>query len=505
MIETLIPVALPPGLFRNGTRLDAVGRWYNGQLMRWVEGYPQPLGGWREAQSSAGGPLGALTASATARFNAALAWRRNSGDQRLAIAGNESVYVFQGELVGGNSVNITPVSLAAGGMTSVMTGGIYGAGVYGAGPYGVGSGALTLVEAATWQLDNFGQLLVAVHSADRRLLIWGTDESAKLVVVAGAPIDNVGVVVTPERFLVALGASGNIRKVQWADQESSTVWTPSVSNQAGDFELQSTGRIRCGRRTKAQTLIWTDVDLHTMTYIGGDLIYSFAQAGDNCGIIGPNAVAMTDTQAFWMGKNTFYRYDGFVQPVPCEVQDYVFEDFNRLQTAQVWAKTTAEFGEVTWEYCSAGSTDPNRYVTFNYRANHWTFGALARTCGVDAGVYPRPVMVGVDKRLYEHEIAEDRGAEKPFLESGPVPIDKDRVMRIQRIVPDGTALGDAMMSIYTSMFPVENETLNGPYSLANPTDVRLTAKYVRLRIEEALGVSWRVGTPQLGVIPLGRR
>lgn len=507
MIETLVPLKIPSGLFRNGTRENAAGRWYDGNLMRWVEGYPQPVGGWREAQSSAGGDLGALAGSAASRYHSALAWRLNSGDPRIALGSNEALVVFEGEIGGGDTINLTSgltPALVAGEPTSVMTGGTYGAGPYGAGPYGDGSGDLALVEAATWQLDTFGEQLVAVLSTDMRLLFWDA-AAASLAVVAGAPTENIGVVVTPERFVVVLGAGGDARKVQWPDQETLTTWTPLSTNQAGGFTLSTAGRIRCGLRTKRETLIWTDVDLHTMTYIGGNLVYGFAEAGTKCGIIGPLAKAATDSQVFWMGKNAFFVYDGFVQKLPCEVHDYVFEDFNELQAAQVWAQTNAEFGEVTWRYCSAGSTDIDRYVSYNYLYKHWTFGRLGRTCGVDAGVYPRPVMVGTDNHLYEHEVGEDRGGEDVYLESGPVILDPDRVMRIQRIVPDGGALTAATMSLYTSMWPIDTETLNGPYSLANPTDVRLTARRVRLRVEEAEAVSWRVGVPELGVLALGRR
>jgi hypothetical protein len=504
MIETLIPIEIPPGLFRNGTRQDAAGRWYDGNLIRWVEGYPQPVGGWREAQSSSGGPLGELTVSTTARFNSALAWRRNNGDPRLALGSNENLLVFNGEIIGGNTSNLgSGAGLTTGGPTSVMTGGVYGAGAYGDGPYGDGSGALALVEAATWQLDTFGEVLLGVLSTDGRLLQWtGT---GILTAVSGAPTGNIGVVVTPERFVMVLGAGSDGRKVQWPDQETLTTWTPLDTNQAGGFTLQTRGRIKCGLRTKSQTLIWTDVDLWSANYIAGGLVYGFQQEGDKCGIIGPQAKAATDTQVFWMGRNSFYVYDGFVRKLPCEVHDYVFEDFNELQGAQVWAQTLAEFGEVTWHYCSAASDEIDRYVTYNYHQKHWTFGERARTCGVDADVYTRPVMVGTDRKLYEHEIGENRGSETPFLESGIVTPDRNRTMRVQGLVPDGNALGDAKVSFYGSYHPVETETLYGPYTMTNPTDVRFSARHIRVRIEENSDTSWRVGLPQLAVLPSGRR
>jgi hypothetical protein len=488
VIETLIPVKIPPGIFRNGTKLDASGRWYDGNLMRWVEGYPQPIGGWRLSSNVSGGTFPVLGSGAALAFRGAIAWRTQSGASRFAMGAMDALLVVDPSTTVVHGIRPTG-GVTAGNQHAIAS----------------GTGTYSIDEADSWSFDLFGDSLVSVFTSDGRLLIWDGSFSTVSSVVANAPTGNAGVVVTPERFLVALGAGGNGRKVQWADQETTTTWSPTSDNQAGDFELQTNGRIRCGARTKQQTLIWTDTDLHTMTYIGGGLVYSFAQAGDNCGTISPRAHVVTDTQAFWMGRNNFFKYDGFVQPIPCEVHDYVFENFNSIQASKVWAMTVAEFSEVWWFYCSAASTEIDRYVVYNHRANHWSIGALARTCGVDAGALPVPLMIGTDKRLYEHEILEDRGDETPYLESGPVTLDKDRVMRIQRIVPDGSALGDARMSIYTSMFPMESETLNGPYSMANPTDVRLSAKHIRIRVEELDDVSWRVGVPQLGVIPQGRR
>ncbi len=498
MIENLVKIQLPPGLFRNGTKYEAAGRWYDGNLMRWVEGYPQPIGGWRRAQNISGGDLSALTGVP----RAALAWRSASGTPQLAVGTHSKLYV----LVAGVVSNITPSTLVAGDQNSEFVGGTYGAGLYGVGVYGTGSGALVLDEADTWQLDTFGDYLVGVLTDDGKLWVWEGDTSVIASLATGAPTFCRGVVVTPERFLVALGAGGDGRKVQWAEQESTTEWLATDTNQAGDFTLQTSGRIMCGRRTRQQTLIWTDVDVHTMTYIGGDFIYSFALAGDNCGIIAPNAVATESTRAFWMGQNSFYLYDGYVQPLPCEVHDHVFENFNRVAAAKVVAQTLAEFGEVWWFYPSAQSSENDRYVVYNYKENYWHFGQLARTAGVDRGAVSTPMMIGSDGFIYEHEIAESRGTEVPYLESGPLELDSgDRVVRIQRIVPDGAVLSDAQMYLYAAFYPTETEVKHGPYLLSNPTDTRITTRQVRVRIEEVNGVSWRVGVPRLGVILGGRR
>jgi hypothetical protein len=482
MQETLVPVKLPPGIFRNGTKLDASGRWYDGNMMRWVEGFPQPIGGWEDTDF-----VNTLGSSAGVKAVSAFAHRLTDGTVRLAVGLMDGGVVV---VPGGDNLGLSP------------TGGLLATGRDFAIPSDT-AGDYDISEADTWSFDLLGDTLVYVVTCDGRLITKAGALGSSLP--SAAPTDNKAVVVTPERFVTLLAADGNSRRVQWADQESTTVWAPLSTNQAGSFDLATSGRIMAGRRSKGQTLIWTDVDLWSMNFIGGSLVYSFQQEGDQCGIVSRHAMVVTDSQVLWMGRNNFFRYDGFVQPIPCEVHDYVFEDFNYVQASQVWAMTIAEYSEAWWFYCSSESTTIDKYVVYNYRDNWWSVGELARTTGVDAGIMPYPIMVAYDRNLYHHEIGEDRDGATPFLESGPVTLDKDRVMRIQRIVPDVSALGDAEVSVYTSMYPTESETLNGPYSLANPTDVRLSAKHIRLRVEEAAATSWRVGTIQLGVIPQGRR
>lgn len=528
MIEKLVPIALPPGYYRNGTISEAKNRWYGGNLVRFTSGTIQPVGGWRLVIDSDGNDLDPLTGVPRAMHS----WRASNGDIRVGIGTNSKAYA----LVNGALTDITPASgFTAGGADSETLTGVYGAGTYGTGPYGTGTSSESIDEAGTWQVDNFGDYFVGVMTDDGNLWVWDGDVTHKFVLAdATAPTNNRAVVVTPERFLTVLGAGGNPRLVQWADQESYTLWTEDVTNAAGQFELATSGRLMCGRQGRDNTLLWTDADLWSMTYLGGSLVYGFTRAGEGCGIIGPNAVAVVDGRAFWMGKDSFFVYDGFVQPVPCEVRDYVFEDFNDTQAIKVCAVTFSQFGEVWWFYPSAGSTENDRYVVYNYRENHWTFGQMGRTAGFDRGATANPILAAPTGEVIEHEVLEVRSrytglnpfladgshladgsmfdagtepaSEVPYLDSGPFEIgDGDQVARVQRIVPDEKTLGDVEATFFTSMYPTAAETERGPYSLANPTNVRFTARQSRLRLTQVNETSWRVGTMRLGVIPGGRR
>ena len=118
--------------------------------------------------------------------------------------------------------------------------------------------------------------------------------------------------VTEERFVFALGAGGNPRKVQWSDREANTVWTPSATNEAGDMELQTTGRIMCGTPMRGRTLILTDNDAHVATYSGPPFVYGFERVGTACGISSRKALVSIDEGAFWMGHRGFFTFDGSV-------------------------------------------------------------------------------------------------------------------------------------------------------------------------------------------------
>lgn len=301
----------------------------------------------------------------------------------------------------------------------------------------------------------------------------------------------------------------SLRRVYWGDQETINVFVPSATNQAGSFDVASEGIVLCGAKTKTASLIWTSTDLWSMEYIGTPFVYSFKQEGMNCGIVSQRAKVVLDSGAYWMGQNKFFIFDGYVRTIPCDVNDYVFGDFNASLTGTVWALANPMFNEITWFYPSGAAVSvPDRYVTYNYTEGHWVFGDLSRVCGVPIwpGVTTTPVMIDASGNIYTHETGTAHGGASPFLESGPIEMGNgDRVMRLQRIVPDDKTLGNVNGLLYTSFFPDETEVANGPYTLSDPTSLRLTARQVRIKITEAVATTWRVGVIRLGIVLGGKR
>lgn len=500
MIETLLPLKVPPGIVQNGTGSAAAGRWADGNLVRFREGTVGPVGGWAQMRDSNGAALAPIAG----KVRAMAAWSLGSGEPVLGFGSTTKLML----LGGGTLRDVTPVGLTAGREDGAFGSalGSYGNGVYGSSNYGTGAQIATFQPADTWQLDTFGNFLVGVLTGDGRVWVWEGNYANAAVQAPNSPIGCRGLVVTAERFLVALGAGGNNRQVQWASQGGYTVWGAATGNTAGRFELSTTGRLMAGRRARGQTLLFTDSDLHAMTYIGGQFIYRFDQVGQNCGLIAPNAVAMVDGTAYWMGTDGFFSFDGYVRPIACEVSDYVFGRMTREQRAKVVAVSKSSFGEVWWFFPADGAKENSRYVVYNYREGHWTVGALARTAGSDVGALQRPVLVAPDGTIFEHELATNHGGAVPFLETGPIELGAgDHVMKLQRLVPDERTLGDVQVSLKTAMHPTGPETTHGPFPVGAPTNLRVTARQVRLRLTQRAPGAWRVGTMKLGMRIGGRR
>lgn len=488
----LFPLRLPPGIVRNGTEYGSKGRYYDANLVRWTDdGTLKPVGGWR--------PRSEDMVSGAAR--AILAWKDNIGLTWLGIGTHSGLFV---QTRAGDVHGITPVGFDEGRANALAAGG-YGEGLYGVGTYGTPRPDVETVQPASqWTLDSWGENLVGVMAEDGAIYEWVPDISEHAVAVDNAPACRA-LVVTPEGFLFALGTS-DPRTVSWCDQRDNTLWTPAATNQAGDFALQTAGALMCGKVVKGGTLIFTDLDVHLANYIGGTAIYGFDRIGTACGAISRQCVVAIDAQAVWMGANNFWLYNGYIQPLACDVLDYVFSDFNRLQQSKTYAVRDSANSEIQFYYCSASSNEIDRCVIWNYKSNYWNIGRAPRLCGTDRGVFTYPVFVDAEGAIYEHEVGLSYDGAMPFAEAGPIELgDGDRVMRCHKLIPDEKTVGDVTATFTLKFAPDGAEQVLGPYTLAEKADLRFEARQVKLRYSGAVLSDWRVGTARLDVTVGGGR
>ena len=489
----LVPINLQPGVYRNGTDYQSKGRWRDASLVRWYEGTMRPVGGWRKRAS------GQLTGKA----RGLIAWRTNANARWIGIGTHSKLYAMN---EAGTITDITPAGFTVGNADAVLNLG-YGGGPYGLFTYGTPRADTgTLAPATTWTLDNWGENLLACSNADGKIYEWDLDTANDAVALTNAPTGNKAVLVTAERFVFALGAGGNARKVAWSDQEDNTMWTPAVTNQAGDIELETVGSIVTAKRLRGVNIIFTDVDVHTAQYQGAPFVYGFERIATGCGVISAQAVAAVESVAYWWSPAGFFMYDGFVRPLKCDVLDYLVNNLSQTQRSKVYAVANNQFGEVWWFYPSASSTEVDSYVAYNYREGHWTIGSLARTCGTDRGVFTYPIMVSVDGYVYEHEVGVTYDGAVPFARTGPIEFgDGDRLMVAKQLIADEKTQGQVGVQFITKFAPNGSETTKTYTIDSIYTPVRFTGRQVEMKVTGDSMTDWRVGVMRLDAVPGGQR
>lgn len=493
----LIPLKIPAGVYRVGTDFEGSNRWRDSNLIRWHQGSMRPVGGWREKADA--------SSLITAAPRGMHIWVDNGSTARTVIgSANELVYISPL----GVAADITPTSFATGDEDASVNY-AFGGSFYGTSLYGVRrDGSNQYQEADTWSLDNWGEYLVACSTSDGKLYEWQVNPANPAAQITNAPTGCKGLVVTEERFIFALQADGNPRKIAWCDREDNTLWTPAATNEAGDIELQTNGEIMCAARMRGRTIVVTNVDAHIGTYQGPPYVYGFERIGSACGAISRNGLIAIDQGAFWIGSESFYMFDGSVaRQMKCDVQDYVFEDMNKNQQSKVFAVHNSEYGEIWWFYPSQDSLECNRYVAYDYLEQHWEIGQIDRTCGADQGVFADPQWTDATGVIYEHEIhGIGHGEYTPYAESGPISLGNgDTVMKVNQLIPDEDTQGEVNVSFKTRFHPNDTERTYGPYDTSNPTSLRFTGRQVRIRVEATGNQDFRVGTMRINAEAGGRR
>ena len=215
--------------------------------------------------------------------------------------------------------------------------------------------------------------------------------------------------------------------IRFSKAESAVDWNISTTGtDAGDLIIGSGSKFVSAIETKREILVWTDVSLHSMQFIGAPNTFGLIQIASGISIIGPNSVVAVNDTVFWMGENQFYTYDGRTQQIPCTVRDYVFDDLNNDQRELITAGLNSQFSEIFWFYPSKNSLEVDKYVVFNYQEQAWYYGVLGRTAWLDAEVRAFPIAAGTDNFLYNHELGNDDGSTSPatpltaYIESSPM-------------------------------------------------------------------------------------
>jgi hypothetical protein len=222
---------------------------------------------------------------------------------------------------------------------------------------------------------------------------WLTDASCPTIC-------NYVMVSDASRFVIAFGTdtygngTQNPMLISWSDQQNLLTWTPAITNQAGNYTLSKGSQIVSAVQTRQEIVVFTDVALYSMQYLGAPYVWGFNILADNISIMGPNVATAVNNVTYWMGKDKFFMYSGQVQTLPCTVREYVFQDINQSQSYQFFAGINEGFNEIWWFYCSANSNVIDKYVIYNHLEQTWYYGNMTRTAWSDTPLRGYPTALG---------------------------------------------------------------------------------------------------------------
>jgi len=422
-----------------------------------------------------------------------------------------------------------------------------------------------------WSQDNFGENLL-LNDRGGGIYFWDkfkfsnttgyrSENIASLTDIAGNSVTRTSVPTRAlqvmlsdrDRHVIAFGCDGlgisstdpdgdgieDPLLIRFSSSETPVEWYPTTINTAGDLRLSSGSTIIQAVETRQQILVFTDVSIHTMQFIGPPFTFGINLISENITIASPKAAVAVDDSVFWMGTAEFYVFTGAVQRIPCTVRDFVFDNMNTSQREKVIAGANVSFSEVWWFYPSDTvtngvlNTENDRYVVYNYVEKVWFTGTMNRSAWLDRGISNFPLSTGINNYLYNHETGAvfTDDAATAYIQSGDMRINQgNQFSFIQRVIPDvnfrdqessstlnfvltsrnfpgqvylDTASSSALPSstnavVKTSVDPIDQYTYQ--------YFTRLRGRSFTFKVESSdQNVLWRLGVPRIEIRPDGKR
>lgn len=163
--------------------------------------------------------------------------------------------------------------------------------------------------------------------------------------------------------------------------------TDSTTNSAGENIVNEMKHaIVDGLALRNSFVLYCTNSVWQMDYVGGTLIYDFAQLFEDRGIINPNCVVQAGGQHFVFDKTDIYVHDGVTPRSIADqrVREFVFNALDTARTYLCFVAHDARLSEIRFCYPASDdfvgyqnpTTGCNRAAVYNYANDTWTFDDL---------------------------------------------------------------------------------------------------------------------------------
>ena len=506
-----LPLKIPPGVVKGNTDSDTPGRWFDTQLVRWVEGVLRPCGGWelivvisevfgdelreivepgKEEREDIDPGIELRDVGISTPIRKAHRWTDNVGVTRVGILSEKGIHVLQGEII----QDITPIDFV--GPDGNITDGGYGDYEYNFDTYGTPRPEVDAIQypGPAYSMDNWGEDLIIMSSYDGRLLRWKPSVGGEAIVVPNAPISNRSFVITSQRHVIIFGMGGDNRAWGWCSQEDIEDWDfANPLNTAGAYWIEPAAFIVGGSVVGARVVFFTTRKVYGVSYLGTPYIYTYEEIGDGMTPISDASMVSAGDRLIWPADSGFFQSDGLnVTLVPCTIFDWFRQTLNRSYARHRTAGFYLGIQPEAWFFFpSRGETENDRYLMVDVTTGDWANGSLKRNCGIPGTYIDYPYMFKFNE-IYQHEYGNSYGgAERPYAESGAINLESGASNTyIGKLITDhGTNYDSVEYSFFGRQKRVKpydkNEWVNGPLVAYDDgyLDVRDTARDWRMKIQ----------------------
>lgn len=364
-----------------------------------------------------------------------------------------------------------------------------------------------------------------------------------------------------KNFLLALGTheggTNYPQRVRWSDlampNSPPLDWdATSTTNSAGFNDLSDTkGKIIDGMELNDKFLLYTEDDVHEISYVAGNDIFRFRKLLEGVGLLAKGCVCKVDGKHFVVTRNDVVIHNGnsFSSVIEGKIKEQLFNeirnsnDYNETQAIHYPAKS-----EVWVTYKTAGSLYYNKAAVINITSGLWTFRELPNMTAIHYGIAPRNATGFIDDQdmlIDDNQniinevgkdftkaglfmsvegngwVAVDEGyahptrknmkcsVERHYLDFDDAELDPTSMKQVLAVYPQATGSGTLNVIIGVSDSPYELPTWSRPQRFDmkrdRKVDFRVTGRYISIRFESMDNSKWKLMGYALDVQPRGGR
>lgn len=504
----IFPLRALAGIKKDGTQTEG-DYWSDGKWVRFYRGLPRSISGYRSMTNDYPGPSRGLFVN---------------------LNGTGYLDIFSGS-------------------SSALNVGQFTTGGFGSGVNDITASGFVSSSNNVWQLDSFynanggGEISIIAHAAQNLADISNNVPARIYYGDITATIPLVGAVDDSSNpFLVSGGilalnpyviAYGSLGLVAW-----SAINDPSIfpaANQANPTPTKIVKGLSLRGTSAPACLLWSLDSLILMSFVGGDVTWTFETISDQSSVLSSSAMVEMDGIYYWPGVDRWLTYNGTLRELPNEINlDFFYDNINFAQRQKVFGFKIPRWGEIWWCFPLGSSTECNHAIIYNVRENTWYDTPLphdGRSAAYFAQSWQYPVLFGSlafpdsTYQLWQSEYGTDEivgnqvNAIESFIESPDVAIvgggltvvgsaeftPDDVWTQLVRFEADFILGNSVTINILGRQFAMDEDALLDTRIITqsdNNFDTQAQARYMRWQINSnSQGGGFAMGTPLISYRP----